>query len=151
MIDDAPALAPIPRELLFGDPLRINPQLSPDGTRMAYVALYVIDSRKSNTGRLVKLDVHSGVFEVIAEDPDYDVGDAIVHPDTREIQMVAFRRVRTDWLILDAAIEGDVAAIRQLHHGDFFLVSRDHADRAWLVAFTAADGPIAYVGTRASR
>lgn len=37
--DGYPGLPPlIPREVLFGNPVRTNPQLSPDGTRIAWVA-----------------------------------------------------------------------------------------------------------------
>src|SRR5581483_7532256 len=37
-IDSPPGVALIPREVLFGNPERANPQVSPDGTMLAYLA-----------------------------------------------------------------------------------------------------------------
>src|SRR5215475_13295726 len=44
----------------------------------------------ANTGRLVWIDLASGAVEVIAEDPEVDVSDVRLHPDTREPQFVTF-------------------------------------------------------------
>ncbi|MBO0784193.1 MAG: S9 family peptidase, partial [Ktedonobacteraceae bacterium] len=45
-------------------------------------SLYLEDSRDVNAGRLVRLHVTSGNLDVIAEDPQYDVGSVMIHPDT---------------------------------------------------------------------
>ena len=106
--------------------------------------LYLKDSRNANASRLIKMDVETGASQIIVEDPDYDIGDLIIHPDTYEIQAVSFTKARDEWIILDPSIEEDVAAIRKLHPGDFFLGSRDQADKNWIVGFTADDGPVPY-------
>jgi dipeptidyl aminopeptidase/acylaminoacyl peptidase len=106
--------------------------------------MYMQDSREVNAGRLVKLDLATGVLEVIAADPQYDVSNVMIHPDTYEIQAVAFTKARTEWLILDVTIEADFEAIRQLAKGDYTVVSRDTADTTWLVAFMADNGPVSY-------
>ncbi|MEX0875323.1 MAG: S9 family peptidase [Actinomycetota bacterium] len=114
--------------------------------------MYLRSSKDANTGRLVKMDIATGEEEVIAEDPNYDVSGVLVHPDTREIQAVAFLRDRVEWQVLDASIQEDFDAIRSLHEGDFGVTDRDHADRTWVVAFTADDGPVSYyVLDRASK
>ena len=47
MSDDLSALPPlIPREILFGNPTKESPQISPDGTMMAESA-YIVPERKS--------------------------------------------------------------------------------------------------------
>ena len=112
---------------------------SEDGARM-----FLKDSREANASRLVRLDLLTEEVDILAEDPDYDVSDVLVHPDTREVQAAAFTRARTEWIVLDKAVREDFAAIAKLHPGDFAVVSRDRADEKWLVAFTADDGPVSY-------
>ncbi len=107
-------------------------------------SLYMVDARDANAGRLVKLELAAGAISIIAEDAQYDVSDVLVHPDTYEMQAVAFTRDRTDWIVLDEAISADFAAIGQMHRGDFSVISRDDADSTWLVAFTLDNGPVPF-------
>lgn len=107
-------------------------------------ALYLIDSRNANTGRLVRLQIKTGEIKVIAEDPQYDVGNVMIHPDSYEVQAVAFTRARTEWIVLDESIVEDFKAIARLDHGDFYVSSRDNADRTWLISFTKDNGPVSY-------
>jgi dipeptidyl aminopeptidase/acylaminoacyl peptidase len=112
---------------------------SEDGAQM-----FLKDSREANTARLVRLDLSTQEGEILAEDPEYDVSDVLVHPDTREVQAAVFTRARSKWIVLDETVSEDFAAIAKLHPGDFTVVSRDRADENWLVAFTADDGPVSY-------
>jgi len=102
------------------------------------------DSRDVNASRLVKLNLATNDLIIMAEDPHYDVGQVMIHPDTYEVQAVAFNRDRLEWSILDESIRLDFDRIRDIHQGDFFLVSRDDADSTWLVAFTVDNGPIPF-------
>jgi dipeptidyl aminopeptidase/acylaminoacyl peptidase len=111
-------------------------------------ALYLIDSRDANAGRLVELNIASGQIKVIAEDPQYDVSNVIIHPDTYEVQAVAFTRARTEWVVLDDSIKDDFKAIAKLDQGDFYISGRDNADRTWLISFTKDDGPVSYYAYR---
>ncbi|MGH9036870.1 MAG: alpha/beta hydrolase family protein, partial [Acidimicrobiia bacterium] len=86
----------------------------------------------------------SGTTEVLAEDPRYDVGGLLLHPDTKAVQMVSFTRARTEHVVLDPDIQADVDGIAAIQPGDWTLVGRDHADETWLVAFSVDDGPVAY-------
>ena len=113
--------------------------ISPDGTTML-----AMSSLDADTGRLVRVDLGSGAEAVIAEDPDADVSGVRVHPDTREPQVVTWIKERTQYRVLDPALEADVAAIRALHPGDPDIVAHDHSDMVWLVAFTNDTGPIPY-------
>jgi dipeptidyl aminopeptidase/acylaminoacyl peptidase len=115
-------------------------------------SLFLLDSRGVNAGRLVKMEIATGAISVIAEDPDYDVSNVMRHPDTREIQAVAFEKDRLEWIVLDEAIRADFEYIRTLHRGDFAVSSRDDADATWIVAFTTDNGPVSYYAyDRASR
>ena len=64
---------------------------SEDGARM-----FLKDSREANASRLVRLDLLTEEVDILAEDPDYDVSDVLVHPDTREVQAAAFTRARNN-------------------------------------------------------
>ena len=107
-------------------------------------AMYLRSSIDANAGRLVRQDIASGDIEVIAEDPTYDVVAVMIHPDTREPQVVAFQKEKVEWLVLDPSVAEDVDAIKKLHHGDLGLDDRDHADRTWLVSFDDDSGPLKY-------
>lgn len=110
-----------------------------DGT-----SIYLQDSRDVNAGRLVKLDLATKEISVIAEDPQYDVGNVMIHPDTYEIQAVSFTKARNEWHVLDETIKGDFDAIGKMDRGDFFITDRDNADDTWIVGFTKDNGPVAY-------
>ena len=115
--------------------------------------LVAISSVGADTGRLVRLDVATGdVLEVLAADPAADVADVELHPDTKEVQVVSFIKARTELVVLDPGIAGDIDALAELAHGDLHLISRDDADRRWLSAHVPDDGPIVYhLWDRASR
>ena len=107
-------------------------------------SLYLIDSRNVNTGRLVKMEITTGNMEVIAEDPRYDVGNVMIHPDSYEIQAVSFTKARLEWTLLDESIKDDFRDIAKLEHGDYVVYDRDNADETWLAGFTKDNGPVTY-------
>src|SRR6266566_3126594 len=121
-----------------------NQTSGPIGFTLDGQSIYLQDSRDYNAGRLVKMDIATGAITVIAEDPEYDVGSTMIHPDTREIQAVAFDRDRLEWSVLDDSIKADFEYIRDLHRGDFSVSSRDDADATWIVAFTVDNGPVPF-------
>ncbi|MEO7020748.1 MAG: prolyl oligopeptidase family serine peptidase, partial [Ktedonobacteraceae bacterium] len=107
-------------------------------------SIYMDDSRNVNAARLVKLNIASGKLSVLAEDAHYDVGEVVIHPDTHEVQAVAFNKDRVTWTVLDESIKGDFERIRQTHRGDFSILNRDDADQTWTIAFTVDNGPVAF-------
>ncbi len=107
-------------------------------------SLYCIDSRDANAGRLVKISLADGSSTIVAQDPEYDVTEVMFDPETYEAQAVAFAKERREWIILDDSLQDDFGAIVKLDRGDFFVTSRDNADRTWLVGFTKDDAPVSY-------
>lgn len=106
--------------------------------------IYLMDSRDANTTRLVELEIATNNIEVMAEDPQYDVSRVMIHPDTYEIQAVAFTKDRTEWQVLDESIKDDFKAIAKLDRGDYFIYNRDSADDTWLVGFSKDNGPVSF-------
>ena len=121
-----------------------NQTSGPVGFTLDGQSLYLEDSRDVNAGRLVKMEIGTGETTVIAQDPQYDVSNVMVHPDTYEIQAVAFNRDRVEWTVLDETIRDDFQQIGALHRGDFVVTSRDDADNTWIVVFTVDNGPVPY-------
>jgi dipeptidyl aminopeptidase/acylaminoacyl peptidase len=112
---------------------------SGDGT-----SLLAISSIGANTGRLTRIDIASGEEEVLLEDAEADVAGAMLHPDTREPQVVQVLKDRTEYHVLDPAVEADFKAIRALHPGDPQIIGRNEADTTWLVAFTNDSSGVQY-------
>ncbi len=106
--------------------------------------VYLVDSHGVNAARLVRRAMGGSEVEVLAEDPQYDVGGVVVHPDTREIQLVGFTRARHDWEVLDQTLAADVDALRALRPGDFSIQSRTHADDLWIVEYLEDRHPVSY-------
>jgi dipeptidyl aminopeptidase/acylaminoacyl peptidase len=107
-------------------------------------SLLVISAAGANTGRLTRIDLETGSASVLAEDPEADVTGAMLHPDTRDPQIVMILKDRMTYTVLDPSVEDDLKTVRELHHGDPVFVGRDEADRTWLVGFTNDTGPIPY-------
>jgi dipeptidyl aminopeptidase/acylaminoacyl peptidase len=108
-------------------------------------SLYFTTSMGADTARLVRIDAASGKeMETIAKDPRVDLGDVVIHPDTKVVQAVAFSYLKNEWRILDPAIRTDFAELAKLGNGEFYLTGRDRADQKWLVTTMADDGPVTY-------
>jgi dipeptidyl aminopeptidase/acylaminoacyl peptidase len=115
-------------------------------------SLLAISSAGTDTGRLCRVDLATGEIDVLLEDPEADVAGAMLHPDTRDPQIVEVLKDRTEYHVLDPSVEADFKAIRALHPGDPQPVGRDEADVTWLIAFTDDVGPVRYFAyDRASR
>lgn len=107
-------------------------------------SIYLLDSRDANAAPLVEVEIATGKKRIIAEDPQYDVGDVTVHPDTYEIQMVSFVKARIEHKVLDSSIEDDIARIGKLSAGDFGIYNRTDDDKQWLVGFNEDRHPFSY-------
>lgn len=107
-------------------------------------SLYLLDSRDVNAAPLVRMDIATGNTEVLAGDPQYDVSDIMVHPDTKEVQMVSFVKAREEHTVLDQSIQQDIDAIGKVGSGDFGIYNRTHDDNVWLVGFDQDSRPSAY-------
>jgi len=106
--------------------------------------LLMITSVGADKARLTRVDLATGASTLLAADPDTDVSGVILHPDTRDPQVVSILKDRMTYVVLDPSVEDDVKAIRALHPGDPVFSGRDEADQTWLVAFTYDAGSITY-------
>jgi dipeptidyl aminopeptidase/acylaminoacyl peptidase len=106
--------------------------------------LYLIDSHNSNALRLVAIDIETRAETVIAKDEQYDVENILVHPTQRHIQAVSFYKDKLQWQALNESVNGDLELIAETRSGEYHIVSRDLADKNWIIAYQTDDGPIYY-------
>jgi dipeptidyl aminopeptidase/acylaminoacyl peptidase len=107
-------------------------------------SLLMISSAGSDTGRLTRVDLASGSAQVLAADPEADVTGVMLHPDTRDPQLVMILKDRMSYVVLDDAVAADLDAVRDLHPGDPSFSGRDDDDRTWLIAFNVDAGSVTY-------
>ncbi len=107
-------------------------------------SMLMISAAGANTGRLVRIDLATGASSVLAEDSVADVTGVMVHPDSRDPQIVMIRKDRMSYTVLDPSVENDLKAVQALHPGDPLFAGRDDEDRMWLVGFTNDAGPVPY-------
>lgn len=132
------------RELLTIDPNEsgsVVVSFTPDNR-----SLYLVSSLGGNTTRLLKVSLSGAVFdgkqEVLIEDPQYDLTDVLINPLTHELEAVAVERDRFGWIVLDPLLKGDFDYLQQASpKGVFKLLSRDLANREWIVGFASDQSP----------
>jgi dipeptidyl aminopeptidase/acylaminoacyl peptidase len=113
---------------------------APDGK-----SLLLQSALDSDKGRLVRVDLQTGkTLEVLASDPDSDVADFETNPATGAIEAVAFEQTVPHWTFLDKGLGDDFARIGRELPGFLRLLSRDRADRKWVVAASRSNAPDAY-------
>lgn len=98
----------------------------------------------SNTSELRLMDLTTMAETTLAADEIVDVGDVMIHPIERNVQAVGFVRHRMEWTILDDAIRNDMQLLRDAHEGEASVVSRDTADRIWIVLYVSDVAPASY-------
>jgi dipeptidyl aminopeptidase/acylaminoacyl peptidase len=106
--------------------------------------LLMVSAAGANTGRLARVDLATGAVTVLLEDPVADVAGTVLHPDSREPQVVLLLKDRMEYVVLDESVEDDVKAIRALHPGDPVFAGRDEADQNWLIGFDIDAGSVTY-------
>ncbi|WP_063836946.1 S9 family peptidase [Phaeacidiphilus oryzae] len=124
----------------------------PIGLTADGLSLLLLSSRDSETARLLSVDTAGGKTEVRYEDPEFDVVGVGTAPFAGDAQFVLVRRERGDLEVLDPALAEDFAWLAGQAPGDLSVLTRDDADRNWLVQYNTDDGPAAYcVFDRAER
>jgi dipeptidyl aminopeptidase/acylaminoacyl peptidase len=106
--------------------------------------LLLLSSIGVNAARLVRVDLATGAEVVLAEDPDYDIGDVVLDPETLEPVGVVVVRDRGSWQFLDAGFAADVTALQAQLSGELGISRRQRDGRVWLVSDAPSDGPVSY-------
>jgi dipeptidyl aminopeptidase/acylaminoacyl peptidase len=113
--------------------------LTADGKSVLYVS-----SAGSETGRVVQRALSGGPEKVLAANPEVDPADVSVHPIRHVVEGVAFEPGLPAWTLLDPTVKKDFDVFPHIARGFPQVVSRDRADRTWIVSFRDAQGPTRY-------
>ncbi len=114
--------------------------------------LYMKDSRGRDTAAVTAVHLDTGTTQVLAADPRADASGVLAHPTEGTIQAVAFNYTRTEWTVLDAAVQADLDYLKTVAPGDVAVTSRTLDDRIWTVAFLLDNGPArSYLYDRAAK
>lgn len=122
-------------DVLTSGPIRF----SPDGQ-----TLYFLSSAGANTAELRSIDVKTSKERTIVKDPRADIVNVLADPTNQSIQAVKYERLRGDWFVIDPDIKIDFRYLRRLQRGDFNVISRDHADKKWIVQYESDVAPVRY-------
>jgi dipeptidyl aminopeptidase/acylaminoacyl peptidase len=106
--------------------------------------LYMLTSEGRDTLSLVERDLATGKETLIATDPKADAGGVIVNPKTHKVEAVAFNRHRVKWKALTKKIAADLKVLEKAAPGEPSVVSRDKANKTWIVGYSADVTPTAY-------
>jgi dipeptidyl aminopeptidase/acylaminoacyl peptidase len=68
----------------------------------------------------------------------------LVDRRTKRVEAVQFVRARSEWEILDESVRRDFDAIRSAADADVGVISRDLANRRWIVGYIEDDAPVHY-------
>ena len=119
-----------------------------NGTALAFTPdgqqLYVGDSLASDTTQLYTIHLETRERTVLSHNPEVDLGPVIIHPTEHHLQAVGYNLHRLEWEVIDGSVADDMAALGRAHSGEISIVSRDHADRNWLVAYTSDQDSVRY-------
>ena len=107
-------------------------------------SLLTISAAGTDTARLTRVDLATGDETLLASDPEADIDGVVLHPDTREPQIVLVLKDRMEYLVLDPSVAEDLKTIRALHPGDPSISGRDDADAIWTIAFNVDAGSVTY-------
>jgi len=113
--------------------------LTADGKSVLYVS-----SAGAPTARVVQRALSGGPEKVLASNPEVDPSDVSVHPTRHIVEGVVFEPGLPAWTLLDPTVKKDFDVFPHLARGFPEVVSRDRADRTWVVAFRDAQGPTRY-------
>ncbi|MBM4112426.1 MAG: S9 family peptidase [Phycisphaerae bacterium] len=104
---------------------------------------YMMDARGRDTAGLFKVvpAAGGGKPELIFSNAKADVSDALINPDSREIEAVSSEYLHREWKILDPAIAKEFDALKKLDAGDFDVVDRTNDDSKWVVLYRQDVGP----------
>jgi dipeptidyl aminopeptidase/acylaminoacyl peptidase len=116
----------------------------PVGLDKAGRTFYIEDTRDRDTAALVAFNLANDQPKVIAEDPRADVGRVLVSPIDGRVQAASFDYERSNWKVIDPAIEADFAYLKTVVDGDLDVISRSKDDALWTVAYVVSDGPVRF-------
>jgi dipeptidyl aminopeptidase/acylaminoacyl peptidase len=133
-------------------PWKLGDAFEPLGFSRDGKTVYAKSNVDGDTQGVYAVDTATGRRTLVASDPGADADQVVIDPATHLVQAVSFDRLRPVWTILDPSIRADWDALAEIAPGSTNLISRDLADRNWIVSYdTDVTGTKYYAYDRATR
>ncbi len=119
-------------------------------------ALFVQAAFDGDQTQLVKVDAKTGkIIDKVASNPKagiwnvmtltlYDRAQVLFHPQTGEVQAVAFNYLIPEWQVYDPELKKDFQFLKKIREGKFDIISRDLANKTWIVKYYSDQDTGAY-------
>ena len=106
--------------------------------------LLMYNSINKDKKSLLQIDLKTGDERILAYNDKADISDVLLHPKTREPQIVEHNYMRKELSIIDKAISDDIKNIKSFISGDFFVISRSLDNKFWIVVEELDNSPMKY-------
>jgi len=116
----------------------------PEGVTADGRTLYLRDSRNRDTGALFAYDLASGRQTLIGESSKADVGSAIFHPSTGEVEAYGVDYLKQEWMPVSAASRDDIAFLNREARGQWSVLSQSLDNRLWTLQVDRVSEPVTY-------
>ena len=107
-------------------------------------SIYVESSVGRDTTALLEVPLAGGEGKVLAEHPESDLGQVLIHPRKFHAEAACFEVDRVQWKAIDPALKTDLSAMHALG-GDASIVSRNDADTVWYLLVNRPDKSPAFL------
>lgn len=97
-------------------------------------SLLLFSSLGGNTTRLLELEIATGGYKTIAEDPLYDLSHIKVNPKTYALEAVGVEREHLEWVAIDQELESEFRFLSDALKTPFDIVSNDQENDHWIIS-----------------
>ncbi len=106
--------------------------------------LYLNTSLGTNTRSLQRIDIKTGIREIRAEDPEFDIVNVIFDATTYEPEIIIWNKERRNFKLLNNALQEDYDRIKALGDGDLYTIRKTYDNKKALVAFVFDNKSVEY-------
>jgi len=98
-------------------------------------SVYMSDSTNANTTRFVEIDLATKEKKIIAEDPEYDIANIAMHPDTQKPLWVTFLKEKKERVLLDQEYAEDFETLKTFDQGECGVAGFTNDFSKWTVVY----------------
>ncbi len=106
--------------------------------------LYFLDSRASDTNKLIELNREHNTTRILAHNEHFNISNALFHPFTGKPIAACIEGDRTEWIVLDQEMKKYFDAAFDLEEGELHVLNSDGWAKFFVIAFEKDTGPIRY-------
>ena len=107
--------------------------------------LFLLSNLDNDASRLLKVNLDSGSYKIVAEDPQYDLSPTVIfsHNDSKILFSGAIRE-KFEHIVIEKDFEGDLKTLKDHYPGIVKILETDLSSRIWLVLHESDVEPPSY-------